>query len=93
MIVKREFLSLGGFSNDWLVARHHFSFGHYHDPRQNGLGAISGSGMTMPSGPIRASIRTGHSEMEIITYVRDGAITHQDSLGKSRAARWQAMCR
>ncbi|KPP80661.1 MAG: Pirin [Oceanicaulis sp. HLUCCA04] len=80
MIVKREFLSLGGFSNDWLVARHHFSFGHYHDPDRMGWGNIR----VWNDDAIRADTGFdphGHSEMEIITYVRDGAITHQDSLG------------
>lgn len=80
MIVKREFSSLGGFSNDWLVARHHFSFAQYHDPARMGWGNIR----VWNDDAIRADTGFdphGHSEMEIITYVRDGAITHQDSLG------------
>lgn len=80
MIVKREFSSLGGFSNDWLHARHHFSFGSYYDPSRMGWGALR----VWNDDAIRAG--TGfdphpHSDMEIITYVRDGAITHMDSLG------------
>lgn len=80
MIVKREFSSLGGFSNTWLNARHHFSFGQYHDPSRMGWGNIR----VWNDDAIRAG--TGfdphpHAEMEIITYVRDGAITHMDSLG------------
>ncbi|HCY54214.1 MAG TPA: hypothetical protein DF715_01335 [Oceanicaulis sp.] len=80
MIVKREFSSLGGFSNDWLVARHHFSFGHYHDPSRMGWGNLR----VWNDDAIKADSGFDphpHSEMEIITYVRDGAITHMDSLG------------
>lgn len=80
MIEKREFNSLGRFKNSWLNARHHFSFGHYHDPKRNQWGTIRvwnddeiapGTGFDPHS----------HADMEIITYVREGAITHKDSLG------------
>jgi redox-sensitive bicupin YhaK (pirin superfamily) len=80
MIELRPFDSLGRFENDWLSARYHFSFAHYYDPRRMGFG------------PLRVwnddTIRPGtgfdphpHRDMEIITYVRSGAITHQDSTG------------
>ena len=80
MIEVRSFDSLGHADHGWLNARHHFSFANYHDPRRMGWGAIrvwnddeiaAGAGF-----PPHA-----HSDMEIITYVRDGAITHEDSLG------------
>ncbi len=80
MIEVRPFASLGAFRNQWLDARHHFSFGHYHDPDREGLGRLlvwnddeiaPGKGFDPHS----------HREMEIITYVREGAITHRDSLG------------
>jgi redox-sensitive bicupin YhaK (pirin superfamily) len=80
MIEHRPFASLGRFRNDWLDARHHFSFGHYHDPARMQWGALrvwnddqirAGSGFDPHS----------HADMEIITYVRQGAITHKDSLG------------
>ena len=80
MIDVRPFRSLGGFQNGWLNARHHFSFGHYHDPKRMGLGALRvWNDDTIAAG-------TGfdphpHRDMEIITYVRSGAITHTDSLG------------
>jgi redox-sensitive bicupin YhaK (pirin superfamily) len=80
MIDVRPFNSLGGFKNDWLDAKHHFSFGHYHDPARMGVGALrvwnddrvaAGRGFDMHP----------HRDMEIITYVRTGAITHVDNLG------------
>lgn len=80
MIEKRPFESLGHADHGWLDARHHFSFADYHDPARMGWGAIrvwnddeiaAGSGF-----PPHA-----HQDMEIITYVRTGAITHEDSMG------------
>ncbi len=80
MIDVRSFDSLGAFHTDWLNAKHHFSFGHYHDPKRMGWGALR----VWNDDEIQP--QTGfpphpHQEMEIITYVRDGAITHEDSLG------------
>ncbi|MGH7041383.1 MAG: pirin family protein [Acetobacteraceae bacterium] len=80
MIEVRRFDRLGRFQNEWLNARHHFSFGSYHDPARMGFGRLlvwnddeiaPGSGFDPHP----------HREMEIITYVRQGAITHRDSLG------------
>ena len=80
MIDVRSFDSLGRFENGWLNARHHFSFGHYHDPNRMGFGPIRvwnddqiAAGAGFDPHP--------HRDMEIITYVRQGAITHRDSLG------------
>ena len=80
MIEKRAFTTLGRFQNNWLNARHHFSFSSYRDPARDQWGTIrvwnddeieAGQGFTPHS----------HNDMEIITYVREGAITHKDSLG------------
>ncbi len=80
MISVEPFDKLGRFRNDWLNARHHFSFGQHHDPRRMGVGALRvwnddeiAPGQGFDPHP--------HKEMEIITYVREGAITHKDSLG------------
>ena len=80
MIDIRPFNSLGHADHGWLNARHHFSFADYHDPQRMAWGAIRvwnddeiGARSGFPPHP--------HSDMEIITYVRQGAITHQDSLG------------
>ncbi len=80
MIELRPFDGLGRFQNDWLNARHHFSFGHYYDPRRMGLGTLR----VWNDDTIRPGTgfdRHGHRDMEIITYVRKGAITHRDHLG------------
>nr|WP_315053380.1 pirin family protein [uncultured Brevundimonas sp.] len=80
MIERRPFEQLGGADHGWLNAKHHFSFASYHDPSRMSWGALRvwnddeiAPGTGFPPHP--------HSDMEIITYVRDGAITHQDSLG------------
>ncbi|MBN9507947.1 MAG: pirin family protein [Alphaproteobacteria bacterium] len=80
MISVQPFERLGRFRNEWLNARHHFSFGHYHDPQRRGIGGL----LVWNDDEIAPD--TGfdphpHSNMEIVTYVREGAITHEDSLG------------
>lgn len=80
MIDIRRFETLGAADHGWLNARHHFSFASYHDPARMGWGAIR----VWNDDEIAA--RSGfpphpHRDMEIITYVRTGAITHQDSMG------------
>ncbi len=82
MIERRPFESLGGADHGWLRARHHFSFAGYHDPARMGWGALrvwNDDEIAPQSGfPPHP-----HADMEIITYVREGAITHQDSLGNT----------
>ena len=80
MIEVRPFASLGAADHGWLDARHHFSFADYHDPGRMGWGPLRvwnddtiAPNSGFPPHP--------HANMEIITYVRTGAITHQDSLG------------
>jgi quercetin 2,3-dioxygenase len=80
MIERRPFNELAGADHGWLKARHHFSFGEFADPTRMGWGALRvwnddeiASNTGFPPHP--------HADMEIITYVRDGAITHKDSLG------------
>jgi len=80
MIEKREFKDLAHVDHDWLQARHHFSFGKYWDPARMGFGPIrvwNDDEIQPKTGfPMH-----GHQNMEIITYVREGAITHRDNLG------------
>ncbi len=78
----RRFDTLGHADHGWLDARHHFSFAGYRDPDRMGWGAIRvwnddriAPGTGFPP--------HGHRDMEIVTYVRSGAITHEDSLGNS----------
>ncbi len=85
-IDRRPFKTLGHANHGWLDARHHFSFGGYHDPERMGWGAIrvwNDDAIAPHSGfPPHP-----HRDMEIVTYVRSGAISHEDSLGnKGRTA-------
>jgi quercetin 2,3-dioxygenase len=80
MIERRSFEKLGGADHGWLNTRHHFSFADYRDPQRMGWGALR------VWNDDEIAPQTGfpphpHADMEIITYVRQGAITHQDSLG------------
>jgi len=71
---------LGHFRNEWLDAHHHFSFGGYMNPERMGLGPLRvwNDDTIVAQGGFPPH---GHRDMEIITYVREGAITHEDNLG------------
>ncbi|MCF7923461.1 MAG: pirin family protein, partial [Candidatus Marinimicrobia bacterium] len=74
------FRTLGSANHGWLNAHHHFSFARYYDPGRRGFPPLlvwnddlikAGTGFDMHP----------HDNMEIITYIRKGAITHRDNLG------------
>ena len=71
---------LGRADLDWLEARHHFSFAHYHDPKRMGYGPLRVWNDDIIA-PGRGFDPHPHKDMEIVTYVRQGAITHEDSTG------------
>jgi len=80
MIELRPFSSLGGENHGWLDAKHHFSFANYYDPDRVNWGSLR----VWNDDTIQP--QTGfpphpHRDMEIITYVREGAITHRDNMG------------
>jgi quercetin 2,3-dioxygenase len=80
MIELRPFESLGGANHGWLDAKHHFSFANYHDPDRVNWGSLRvWNDDTIE--PKSGFPPHPHRDMEIITYVRKGAITHQDSMG------------
>ncbi len=76
----RPYASLGKADHGWLNANHHFSFASYYDPERMSWGNIR------VWNDDEVAAQTGfpphpHDNMEIITYVREGAITHRDSIG------------
>lgn len=80
MIQRRPFDQLGETKNSWLHARHHFSFGRYTDPTRHHWGALRVWNDDIIQ-PHQGFAPHPHDNMEIITYVQKGAISHRDSLG------------
>jgi redox-sensitive bicupin YhaK (pirin superfamily) len=80
MIEVRKFETLGGANHGWLNAKHHFSFADYHDPDRTQWGKLRvwNDDEIQPKSGFPPH---PHSNMEIITYVREGAISHRDNLG------------
>ena len=80
MIERRPHAELGHARHGWLNARHHFSFADYHDAQRMRWGRLRvwNDDSIAPHSGFEPH---GHRDMEIITYVRQGAITHEDSLG------------
>lgn len=72
--------SLGNADHGWLKSKHHFSFAHYYNPERMGFGTLRvvNDDWVAPRMGFGAH---SHKNMEIISVIRSGAITHQDSLG------------
>ncbi|QGJ70436.1 Nuclease PIN [Planctomycetales bacterium 10988] len=93
MLQLRPAAERGSANYGWLNTHHSFSFGRYYDPEHMGFRSLRvmnedwvqpGTGFGMH----------GHSEMEILTYVLEGELAHQDSMGNGstiRAGQWQRM--
>lgn len=86
MLTIRPAAQRGHMDHGWLQARHTFSFGRYHDPAHMGfrdLRVINDDTVQ----PGRGFDTHGHQNMEIVTYILEGALEHRDSLGSSSVLR------
>lgn len=86
MIRLRPSDARGRYRNGWLDSQHSFSFGEYYDPQHLGFSVLRvinddliAPGAGFPTHP--------HRDMEIVTYVLDGAIAHKDSMGNGSTIR------
>ncbi|NBT38297.1 MAG: pirin family protein [Proteobacteria bacterium] len=93
MVSVIKYKDLGGADHGWLKAKHHFSFASYYNPKRMGFGTIR----VINDDIIKAKKGFDphqHNDMEIITYVRSGAITHtddQNNKGRTEAGDIQVM--
>ncbi|MEW6446219.1 MAG: pirin family protein [Pseudomonadota bacterium] len=80
MILIRPSEARGHVRQSWLDSRHSFSFGRYYDPREMGWGPLRVINEDWIE-PASGFSPHGHSDMEILTYVLEGALEHKDSTG------------
>lgn len=80
MLQHYKYGELGGASHGWLTTKHHFSFANYRDPKKMSFGELMVINDDIIA-PFTGFDLHPHKDMEIITYVRTGAISHKDSRG------------
>ena len=82
MIEHIPFEQLGKANHGWLNANHHFSFANYYNPKRMGFGSLRVINDDTIA-PNTGFAPHPHDNMEIITYVRSGSVSHKDSVGNS----------
>ncbi len=86
MITIRPQAARGVAKFDWLDSKHTFSFGNYYDPKHMGFASLRVINEDKVV-PAKGFGTHGHQDMEIVTYVLAGELSHQDSMGNGSVIR------